>query len=189
MLYSHYNWIRICSSIYIQFSYYYNLHFRPTDMHICILIFATVFAFLHHSLLSLFRHQSYLTLCDPIDCSMPSFTVLHYPPEFAQIHVHCWKKSTPVFLTGESYGRRRLVGYSSQGHKEFDCCPLLLFHSIFPSTRVFFNELALHIWCPKHWSCTISPCNGYSGLLSFRIEWLIALLTKGLSTIFFSTTV
>ena len=42
------------------------------------------------------------------------------------------------------------------------CCPLL-FLSVFPSIRVFCDELALHIWCPKYWSFTISPSNEYSG--------------------------
>ena len=53
------------------------------------------------------------------------------------------------------------------------CCPLLLLPSIFPSVRVFSNESALHIRWPKYWSFSfsISTCNEYSGLISFRIEW------------------
>ena len=53
------------------------------------------------------------------------------------------------------------------------CRPLLLLHSIFPSIRVFSNELALHIRWPKYWrfSFSISPSNEYSGLISFRIDW------------------
>ena len=53
------------------------------------------------------------------------------------------------------------------------CCPLLLLPSIFPSIRVFSNELALYIRWPKYWSCsfTISPSNEYSGLISFRMDW------------------
>ena len=54
------------------------------------------------------------------------------------------------------------------------CCPLLLLPSIFPSIRLFSNELALHIGWPKYWSFSfsISPSNEYSGLISFRIDWL-----------------
>ena len=54
------------------------------------------------------------------------------------------------------------------------CCPLLLLPSIFPSIRVFFNELALHAMWPKYWSfCfSISPSSEYTGLISFRIDWL-----------------
>ena len=51
--------------------------------------------------------------------------------------------------------------------------PLLLLLSIFPSIRVFFNELDLCIRWPKYWSFSfsISPSNQYSGLMSFRIDW------------------
>ena len=54
------------------------------------------------------------------------------------------------------------------------CRPLLLSPSIFPSIRVFSNELALRIRWPKYWSFnfSISPSNEYSGLISFRIDWL-----------------
>ena len=53
------------------------------------------------------------------------------------------------------------------------CCPLLFLPSIFPSIRVFSNELALHIRWPKYWSFSfsISPSNEYSGLISFKIDW------------------
>ena len=53
------------------------------------------------------------------------------------------------------------------------CHPLLLLASIFPSIRVFSNELALHIRWPKYsnFSFSISPSNEYSGLISFRIDW------------------
>ena len=54
------------------------------------------------------------------------------------------------------------------------CLPLLLPPSIFPSIRVVSNESILHIRCPKHWgfSFCISPSNEYSGLISFRMDWL-----------------
>ena len=50
------------------------------------------------------------------------------------------------------------------------CHPLFLLPLIFPSTRVFSSELALHIKWPKYWSFSISPSNEYSGLISFRID-------------------
>ena len=65
-----------------------------------------------------------LTLCDPMHCSRPGSSVLHYLPEFAQIHVH-W--------TGDAVNHLIL------------CCPLLLFPSVFPRFRAFSSELALHI--------------------------------------------
>ena len=54
------------------------------------------------------------------------------------------------------------------------CCPLLLLPSVFPSIRVFSNESVLHIRWPKYWSFhfTISPSSEYSGLISFRMDWL-----------------
>ena len=54
------------------------------------------------------------------------------------------------------------------------CRPLLLPPSIFPSTRVFSKESVLHIRWPKYWSLSfnISPSNEYSGLISFRMDWL-----------------
>ena len=59
--------------------------------------------------------------------------------------------------------------------------PLLLLPSIFPSIRVFSNESVLHIRWPKYWSFifSISPCNEYSGLISFRIDWLDLLAVEG----------
>ena len=59
--------------------------------------------------------------------------------------------------------------------------PLLLLPSIFPSIRVFSNELALCFRWPKYWSFSfsISPSNAYSGLISFRIDWLDLLAVQG----------
>ena len=51
------------------------------------------------------------------------------------------------------------------------CRPLLLQPSIFPSIRVFSNELVLHPRWPKYWSFSISPSNEYSGLIFFNIDW------------------
>ena len=61
------------------------------------------------------------------------------------------------------------------------CCPLLLPPSIFPSLRVFSNESVLHIRWPKYWSFSfsISPSSEYSGLISFRMDWLDLLAVQG----------
>ena len=61
------------------------------------------------------------------------------------------------------------------------CRPLLLLPSIFLIIRVFSNELALYIRGPKYWSFSfsISPSNEYSGLISFRIDWLDLLAVQG----------
>ena len=102
--------------------------------------------------------QSCPTLCDPIDCSMPGFSVHHQLPEVAQNHVH------PV---------------SASPNQLILCHPLL--PSVLPSIRVFSNELALRIRWPKYWSFsfTISPSNEYSRLISFSIDWLDLLAVQG----------
>ena len=92
------------------------------------------------------------TLCDPMDCSTPSFPVLHYLPELAQ---------TPVHWVGDAIQPSHPLS-----------SPLLL-PSIFPRIRVFSSESALHIRWPKYWSFSfsISPCSEYPGLISFRMDW------------------
>ena len=59
------------------------------------------------------------------------------------------------------------------------CRPLLLLPSVSPSIRVSSNESVLHIRWPKYWSFSISPCNEYSGPISFRIDWFDLLAVQG----------
>ena len=61
------------------------------------------------------------------------------------------------------------------------CCPLLLMPSMFPNIRVFSSESALRIKWPKDWSFSFSICpsNEYSGLVSFRMDWLDLLAVQG----------
>ena len=104
--------------------------------------------------------ESCLSLCGPMDCSLPGFPVLHHPPEFDQTHVH-W------------------VGDAVQPF-----CPLSSPSppaSSFPSIRVFSNESAFCIRWPKYWSVSfsISPSNDYSELISFRIDWFDLLAVQG----------
>ena len=98
--------------------------------------------------------QSHLTLCSPIDCSTPgslSFTNSRSSPKLMSIEL----VMPPSHL--------------------ILCHPLLLLPSIFPSIRVFSNESALHIRWPEYWSFSfsISPSNEYSGLISFRMNWVL----------------
>ena len=62
------------------------------------------------------------------------------------------------------------------------CSPLFLLLSVFPSVRVFSNESDLRIRWPRYWSFSfsISPCNEYSGLISFRMDWLDLLAVQGI---------
>ena len=61
------------------------------------------------------------------------------------------------------------------------CCPLFFLSSIFPSLRVFSNELVLHIRWPRYWrfSFSISPSSEHSGLISFRMDWFDLLEVQG----------
>ena len=70
------------------------------------------------------------------------------------------------------------------------CHPLLLLPSIFPSIGFFSNESVLCIRWPKYWSFSfsISPSNDYSGLISFRIDWLALLVVQGTLRVFSNTT-
>ena len=104
--------------------------------------------------------QLFSTLCNPMDCSMPGLPVHHQLPELAQTHVHP-------------------VGDTSQPSNPLSSS--LLLPSIFPSIRVFSSESVLHIKWPKYWSFSfsISTSNEYSGLISFRIDWLDLLAVQG----------
>ena len=98
------------------------------------------------------------TICDPMDCSTLAFPVLHYLPEFAQImSIELMMPSNHLIL----------------------CHPILLLSLIFPSIRVFSNELAFCIRWPNYWSFSISSSNEYSGLISFRIDWFDLLAVQG----------
>ena len=104
--------------------------------------------------------QSRPTLCNPMDCSMPGLPVHHQLLELAQTHVHeLVMPSNHLIL----------------------CRSLLFLPSIFPSIRVFSNESLLCIRWPKYWSFSfsISPLKEYSGLISFRMDWLDLLAVQG----------
>ena len=104
--------------------------------------------------------QSYPTLCDPMDCSMPGFPVHYQFPEFTQSHVH-W--------VGDAIQPSHLL--SSPSPPAFNLS----------SVRVFSNESVLRIRWPKYcsFSFSISPSNEYSGLISFRRDWFDLLAVQG----------
>ena len=59
------------------------------------------------------------------------------------------------------------------------CRPLIFLPSVFPSIRVFSNESVLYLRWPKYWNFSIRPSNEYSGLISFRMDWLDLLAVQG----------
>ena len=104
--------------------------------------------------------QLCLTLCDSMDCSTPGFPVHHQLPEPTQTQ----------FIESVMPSNHLIL-----------CHPLLLPHSIFLSIRVFSDESVLHIRWLKYWSFSFSiiPSNEYSGLISFRKDWLDRLAVQG----------
>ena len=120
-----------------------------------------------HSVQFISVAQLCLTLCNPMDCSMPSFPVHHQHPALTQTHVH-W--------VGDAIQPSHPL--SSPSPPAFNLSQY----------QVFSNELALHIRWPKYWSFSfsISPSKEHSGLTSFRLEWLDLLAVSG---VFSDTTV
>ena len=104
--------------------------------------------------------QSCPTLCDPMDCSIPSFPVHHQSLSLLKLmSMESAMPSNHVIL----------------------CHPLFLLPSIFPSIRVFSNESVLRNRWPKYWSFSfsISISSEYSGLIHFRMDWLDLLSVQG----------
>ena len=95
-----------------------------------------------------------------MDCSTPGLPVHHQLPEFTQL---------------------RSIKSVMPSNNLILCRPLLLPPSVSPSITVFSNESALHIRWSKYWSFSfsISPSNEYSGLISFRMDWLDLLAVQG----------
>ena len=98
--------------------------------------------------------QSFPTLCNPMDCSTSGFPVLHHLLEFAQTHVH-WVRDA-----------------IQQSHPLSPSSPPAF--NLSQHQGPFSNESAVPIRWPKYWnfSFSISPSNEYSGLISFRTDWL-----------------
>ena len=105
-------------------------------------------------------------LYNPIQCSTPGFPVLHYLPEFPQIHVLWVSDATWSFHPVTCFSWPQSFPASGS----------------FPVSWVFSSELALHTRWPKYWSfsLSISPFNQYSGLISFRIDWFDLLAVQGI---------
>ena len=100
------------------------------------------------------------TLCDPVDHNAPGLPVHHKLLELTHL------MSTELVMLSNHL---------------ILCHPLLLPPPIFPSIRVFSNKSALRIRWPKYWSFSfkISPSDEYSGLISFRVNWLDLLAVQG----------
>ena len=102
-----------------------------------------------------------------------------------QLFVTPWTAACQASLSiANSWSLLKLVSIESvmPSNHLILCHPLLLLPSIFPSIRVFSNQSVLRIRWPKYWSFSfsISPSNEYSGLISFRMDWLDLLAVQGI---------
>ena len=125
-----------------------------------ILVFSKHFTFIILSVQFNSVTQSCPALCDPMDCSKPGLPIHHQLPELAQTHVH-------------------RVGDAIQPSHPLSTLSPPTFN--LSQHQVFSNESVLHIRWPKYWSFSfnISPSIEYSGLISFRINWLDLLAVQG----------
>ena len=145
----------------------------------------------HHHLTpkkGLFLHtQSRTETCFNQKCVLSQF-----PSEAMYLSVSSVDPATPSQASLSITNSRRLLKLMSieslmPSNHLILWWPILL-PSIFPSIRVFSKESVLHIRWPKYWSFSISPPNEYSGLISFRIDWLDPYSPRN-SRVFSSTTV
>ena len=129
-----------------------------------------------------------------VSCSLPVralWPVVVYQASSVQLLSHIWLFVTPWTAARQvslsitnSQCLLKFMSIESvmSSHHLIFCRPLLLLTSIFPSIRVFSNESVLCIRWPKYWivSFSISPSNEYSGLISFRIDWLDLFAVQGI---------
>ena len=154
--------------------------------------------------------QSCLAVCDPMDCSTPRFmhwrrkwqpTPVFLPGESqglgSLVGCRLWgrtesdtteatqqqqQQASLSFTISQSLLKLMSVESVIPSNHLILCHPLLFLPSIFPSIRVFLNELALCIRWSKYWNFNISPSNEYSKLISFRMDWFDILAVQGTLT-------
>ena len=115
-----------------------------------------------------------------LSCSMQFSLVVHLCPTLCDPMTAARQASLSITIS-QSLLKLMSIELVMPSNHPFLCCPLLHLPSIFPSIRVFSIESALCIWWPEYWnfSFSISPSNEYSGLISFRIDWLDLLAIQG----------
>ena len=126
--------------------------------------------------------------------SLSNIVIIVQLPSHVGLFVTPWAVACQALLSSSiSLSLLKLMSNESvmPSNNLIHCNPLLLLPSIFPSIKVFSSELPLHSRWPKYWSfsISISLCNEYSGLISFRIDWFDPFAPKGLSRVFSSTTI
>ena len=145
-------------SIYLLSTYHFFTYYLSIIC-VCLSLHLSMYLSIHIYLLSSV-HFSHSVMSDSLNRGMPGPPVHHQLKAFIQTHIHQVVMPSNHLIV---------------------CRPLLLLPSIFPSIRVFSSESVLHIWWLKYWSfsLSISPSNEYSGLISFRMDWLDLLAIQG----------
>ena len=134
--------------------------------------------------------SNHLILCHPLLLLPSIFTSIRVFSSESALHIRCslelwcWRRLLRVPWTArrsiqsiiKEISLLKLMSIESvmPCNHLILCRPLLLLPSVFPSIRVFSNESVIYIRWPKDWSFSfiISPSNAYSGLISFRMDWL-----------------
>ena len=110
------------------------------------------------------------------------FHLLYCCSSVASDSLRLWtaaQQASPSFMITQSLLKLTSIESMMPSNHLIFCRPLLFLPSIFPNIRVFSNELALRIRCPKYSSFSVSPSSEYSGLISFRIDWFDLLAVQG----------
>ena len=136
------------------------------------LIFVLLFLFILH------LYQSVQFSHSVLSDSLQSHGLQHARPN--------WPSPTP-----RTYSKHMSGGSVMPSNHLMLCCPLLLPPSVFSNIKVFSSESVLHIKRSKYWSFSfsISPSNEYSGLISFRMDWLDLLTVQWTLRVFSNTTI
>ena len=146
----YYAWTRCCENTHLSLSLQRANYNKQLKFWMEISVAFAVQSFIHVQLFA-----------TPMDCSTPGFSIFHHLPELAQTHVH-WVGD--AIQPSSALSPSSPPSFNLSQHQSF-----------------FSNELALLIRWPKYWSFSfsISPSNEYSGLISFRMDWLDLLAVQG----------
>ena len=141
----------------------------------CVCVFVCLFILAQSTILTTVPDNLMVKICTTLSVQLASHVQLFVTPWIAA------SQASLSITNSQSLLKLMSIEPVMPSKNLILCHPLLLLPSIFPSVRVFSNELILHIRWPKYWSFSfsVSPSDEYSELISFRIYWLDLLAVKG----------
>ena len=127
------------------------------------------------------RHMDKGTSCKSLDTfsSVQFSSVAQLRPTLCNLMDYTTRQDSLSITSSQSLLKLMSIESVMPSNHLILCHPLLLLPSIFCSIRVFSNQWALRIRWPKYWSFNVSPSSEYSGLISFRMDWLDLLAVQG----------